>query len=365
MHAPSCSSLFFPLLTLGFVATGPHRAVASLPGIALVAAVVLSIAARAPAGAPAHEGASWPFTALAVVLALVQLATLALFVRMVARGGWSWDLIVVGWFVGNNSGWGSLVVAHELIHRRSRALRLLGRALLCTVLYDHFFVEHLRGHHVRVGDARRSRRPRASASRYHAFFRRTVPAQFRSAWRLDRRAGARRPRRRGRARRRGHRRRRLARPRRLPVAGVRRHHRARGGQLLRALGLQRRGGRPGLSDSWDTDSWFTHYTLIGLSRHADHHAHAARPFERLRAVDESPKLPGGYYAMVGLAQMRNGKFRALMTAELRRKKLGPFASRGRAAELDAQALLVGEQLLLHAQERLVGLEELLGARADL
>ena len=87
-----------------------------------------------------------PFERLLVVDMWVtgaySMATLALLVRMVALQGWSWSLVIVGWFVGNNSGWGTLVVAHELIHRRERPLRWLGRALLCTVLYDHFFVEH-------------------------------------------------------------------------------------------------------------------------------------------------------------------------------------------------------------------------------
>ena len=34
--------------------------------------------------------------------------------------------------------------------------------------------------------------------------------------------------------------------------------------------------------------------------------------------------------MVTLAQMRNKQFRALMTAELRRRKLGPFWKRERS-----------------------------------
>ena len=318
-------SLVFPLMTLVFVATGPHGVVGSLPGVAIVVAVVFLDRRAGAAAAPSRAGASWPFTVLAVVLAAVQLATLALLVRMIARHGWSWDLVIVGWFVGNNSAWGSIVVAHELIHRRARALRLLGRALLCTVLYDHFFVEHLRGHHVRVATADDPATARFGES-YHAFFRRTVPAQLRSAWRLDRRQ---------------------------VLAGL-----AVEGALVAAVtavagwpglvvflwqaygaitvleavnyfehwGLQRHGVRPGGEDAWDSDSWLTHYTLIGLARHADHHAHAARPFEQLRAVDDSPKLPGGYYAMVALAQLRNRRFRALMTEELRRKRLGPFAS---------------------------------------
>jgi alkane 1-monooxygenase len=319
------SSLGFPLLTLGFVATGPHPAIAALPGIAIVVAtVLLDRRARAAPAEPAVDGPSWPFTALAVLLAMVQLATLALLVRMVALQGWSWSLVIVGWFVGNNSGWGTLVVAHELIHRRQRPLRWLGRALLCTVLYDHFFVEHVRGHHVRVATADDPATARFDES-YHAFLRRTVPAQFRSAWRLGRRdvivglvveaallaaialvAG-------------------------WPGVAVFLWQAYGAVTVLEAVnyfehwGLSRRGMRPGARDAWDTESWLTLYTLIGLSRHADHHAHAARPFERLRAVDESPKLPGGYYAMVTMAQLRNKTFRARMTEELKRKKLGPFA----------------------------------------
>jgi alkane 1-monooxygenase len=319
------SSLLFPALTLGFVASGPHHPAAALPGILLVALVTVLDGRAGPARAtPDGDAATWPFTALAVTLALMQLATLALLVRMVAVGGWSWGLVVVGWFVGNNSGWGSLVVAHELIHRRARPLRWLGRALLCTVLYDHFFVEHVRGHHVRVATAGDPATARFGES-YQAFFARTVPAQFASAWRLCRRdvlvglvveaalvaaiavvAG-------------------------WPGVAVFVWQAYGAVSVLEAVnyfehwGLERQGARPGARDAWDTESWLTLYTLIGLSRHADHHAHAARPFERLRALDESPKLPGGYYAMVTLAQLRNRTFRARMTDELRRRRLGPFA----------------------------------------
>jgi alkane 1-monooxygenase len=90
-------------------------------------------------------------------------------------------------------------------------------------------------------------------------------------------------------------------------------------------GLARRGPRVAAVDSWDTTSWFTLYTLVGLSRHADHHTHAARPYPQLRHCDESPKLPGGYFAMVLLALAMPGRFEARMTAELKRRQLGPFA----------------------------------------
>ena len=90
-------------------------------------------------------------------------------------------------------------------------------------------------------------------------------------------------------------------------------------------GLRREGKRVLPVDSWDTHSRFTYYALTGLSRHADHHAFASRPYEQLRVWEESPKLPSGYLAMFPLVLMRNRRYQRFMTAELRQKKLGPFA----------------------------------------
>jgi len=50
-----------------------------------------------------------------------------------------------------------------------------------------------------------------------------------------------------------------------------------------------------------------------------------RPFQELRHFEESPKLPTGYFGMVDMVLFRNRRFRELMTEELRRRKLGPFA----------------------------------------
>jgi len=95
---------------------------------------------------------------------------------------------------------------------------------------------------------------------------------------------------------------------------------------LEHWGLARAGRRVRLVDSWDTDSWFTLYSLVGLSRHADHHACASRPYPQLRCVEESPKLPSGYFGSVVMALFSNGRFRREMTAELERRGLGPFAA---------------------------------------
>jgi len=91
-------------------------------------------------------------------------------------------------------------------------------------------------------------------------------------------------------------------------------------------------------DSWDTDNWFTLHTLVGLSRHADHHSQASRPYHKLRYFEESPKMPYGYYGTILLAMFWNSRYQELAKAELQRRGLGPFREKaggvGAAAPLD-------------------------------
>src|SRR4029453_7627272 len=106
-------------------------------------------------------------------------------VRMVAvQGFFTVDTLVGLVLVGINSGYCGFVVAHELIHRASPTLQQLGRLMLASVLYEHFYTEHVRGHHSRVGTGEDPATARFGEWPF-AFFARTVPAQFRSAWRLE------------------------------------------------------------------------------------------------------------------------------------------------------------------------------------
>jgi len=243
--------------------------------------------------------------------------------------------------VGSSSGYSGIVVAHELIHRPSRGWQTLGRLLLCTVMYEHFYTEHVRGHHVRIGTLEDPATARFGES-FKQFYVRTVPAQFRSAWRLE-------------TTRLGDPDMKWYDPRILksrvlhgivaecgiacalyaffgPAALV--LHLMQAWWATRALevvnyfehwGLSRAGKRVMPMHSWDTHSRFTYFALTGLSRHADHHAFASRPYEQLRVWQESPKLPSGYLGMFPLVLVRNKRFQRLMTEELRRKRLGPFA----------------------------------------
>jgi alkane 1-monooxygenase len=343
MFAPHLLALLFPLNALLFVATGPHRAwLAPVFVVAVFGAVVLDRKGGQELRQPAARLPAWPFDALLVVLVALQVANVALLARMMAGLGlFTVDTFVAMIAVGSSSAYSGIVVAHELIHRPRKRWQALGRLILCTVFYEHFFTEHVRGHHVRVGTDEDPATARFGES-FNRFYVRTVPAQFRSAWRLE-------------AARLGDVGMKWYDPRLLrsrvvhgivvelgigcavaalcgPAALV--AHLMQAWWATRALevvnyfehwGLRREGKRVLPMHSWDTHARFTYYALTGLSRHADHHAFASRPYQQLRAWEESPKLPFGYLGMFPLVLARNPRFRRIMTRELERRRLGPFA----------------------------------------
>jgi alkane 1-monooxygenase len=333
-----------PLYVLGYLLTGPHVWYVALPSLAIIPALMW---VDRQGGKSRHEPVddlpSWPFDLLLLVLTALQLANIVLAARMM-RGTplISMETFVTAVLVGANTGYSAIVVAHELIHRRSRFLHSLGRLLMATALYEHFSTEHVRGHHVRVGTEEDPATARYGESFAH-FWRRTIPAQFRSAWRIE-------------ARRLGEPGMTRSDPRLLRSAVL---HGVVFEVLLALLilvtcglaafvmflgqafvavglleavnyfehyGLRRTGRKVRPVDSWDSDSAFTLFGLVGLSRHSDHHAHAARPFQTLRLHEESPKLPDGYIVTALMVIFANARVRERLGAELERRGLGPFAS---------------------------------------
>ena len=340
-----------PVASFVFLLTAPHPWWASLPWLAIViGSIVVDMRSPRERRQPAATMPGWPFDGVLYALFALQLANVALLVRMVAlHGFFATDTFVGLLLVGINSGYSGLVVAHELIHRSSWAMQQLGRLMLVSVLYEHFYTEHVRGHHARVGTGEDPATARFDESPAH-FLLRTVPAQFRSAWRLETK--------------------RLGDvdmpwwdPRLLWSrvvhglvlawgiafailatlgAGAFAIFVLQGLLAIRLLeavnyfehwGLERTTRKVRTIDSWDTDSWFTLYTLVGLSRHADHHAHASRPYQQLRYFEESPKLPYGYFGTTLLTLFARRRLRRLLTTELERRELGPFARAATAAEV--------------------------------
>jgi alkane 1-monooxygenase len=207
--------------------------------------------------------------------------------------------------------------AHELGHKRERVERWLSKIALAPTGYGHFYVEHNRGHHVRVATPEDPASSRLGES-YWRFWPRTVLGSLRSAWRLETsrfRLRSRSP----------------WTPRNdilnawamtlvlfaaLPAAfgaGVLPLLIAQavlGFSLLEAVnylehyGLLRQRNEAGRYEkvdprhSWNSDRLVTNVFLFQLQRHSDHHANPLRRYQVLRSFDVSPQLPAGYATML-------------------------------------------------------------------
>jgi alkane 1-monooxygenase len=50
--------------------------------------------------------------------------------------------------------------------------------------------------------------------------------------------------------------------------------------------------------SWQSNKFVSRFVLVDLSRHADHHYYASKPFHTLISYEKSPVLPGGYASLI-------------------------------------------------------------------
>jgi alkane 1-monooxygenase len=210
--------------------------------------------------------------------------------------------------------------AHELGHKRDNSERWLSRVALAQTGYGHFFIEHNRGHHVRVATPEDPASSRLGES-FWAFLPRTVAGSLRSAWgiecaRLDRMGKSRWTLRNdvlgawamtvalfaaltivfG--------------PVVLPYLLL---QAVLGFSLLEVVnylehyGLLRQKKEDGRYErcrpehSWNSNNVASNVLLYHLQRHSDHHANPTRRYQALRHVDEAPQLPTGYAGMIVLA----------------------------------------------------------------
>jgi alkane 1-monooxygenase len=210
--------------------------------------------------------------------------------------------------------------AHELGHKRASLERWLSRVALAQSAYGHFFIEHNRGHHVRVATPEDPASARLGES-FYAFLPRTVVGSLLSAWELERT--------------------RLQRLGRSPwtpgndilgawamtvvlfaaltvafgvvvlpylllqaalgfalleVVNYLEHY-----GLLRGRREDGRYERTRPEHSWNSNSVASNVLLYHLQRHSDHHANPVRRYQALRHMEEAPQLPTGYAGMILLA----------------------------------------------------------------
>ncbi|MCK5769874.1 MAG: alkane 1-monooxygenase [Algiphilus sp.] len=214
----------------------------------------------------------------------------------------------------------SINTGHELGHKTDGFEQWLAKIALATSAYGHFFVEHNRGHHVRVATPEDPASSRMGES-FYAFLPRTVIGSLRSAWEIEAR----------RLERNGH-----------GVWSIHNHNlqawamtvvlftgltawfgwivlpflliqAVYGFSLLEVVnylehyGLRRQKLDSGRYErcqprhSWNNNHTVTNLLLYQLQRHSDHHANPTRSYQALRHFDEAPQLPTGYAGMITLA----------------------------------------------------------------
>ncbi|WP_269431114.1 fatty acid desaturase [Luteipulveratus halotolerans] len=213
--------------------------------------------------------------------------------------------------------------AHELGHKKEANERWLSKIALAQSFYGHFYIEHNRGHHVRVATPEDPASSRVGEN-FYQFWPRTVWGSLKSAWRLEKKRYARK--------------------------GTHPFHLGNdvlnawlmsvvlfggivalfgwevlpyllvqavvGFSLLEVVnymehyGMRRQEvGEPGRrryervnpSHSWNSNNVATNVLLYHLQRHSDHHANPTRRYQTLRDFKESPALPTGYAGMIVLA----------------------------------------------------------------
>ena len=273
-----------------------------------------------PAQERAVSQSAW-FRGLTLACLPVQLAVLAWSAYWFSQAGFG-PLGQAGWLLSQGVVGGILAIntAHELIHKDGRLEPFVGGALLASVGYHGFKIEHLRGHHVHVSTPEDASSARFGQSLWH-FLPRAMWRNTLNAWRLE--------------------------ARRLHGLGLPTLHwrnemmgwtalwLAFAGLFLAWLGpvglvffllqgLLAAGSleiinyiehygleRERLADgryertthlhSWNSDYALSNLLLFQLQRHSDHHAFPKRRYAILRHQPESPQLPGGYAAMFVLA----------------------------------------------------------------
>ena len=209
--------------------------------------------------------------------------------------------------------------AHEMGHKKDALERWLSKITLAQTCYGHFYIEHNRGHHVRVATPEDPASARFGET-FWEFLPRSVWGSLKSSWELE--------------------------AKRLERAGKSKWHPSNDvlnawamsvvfyGALIAVFGLalipyilisavygfalletvnylehygllrqkldNGRYERCAPVHSWNSDHIVTNLFLYHLQRHSDHHANPTRRYQILRSMDGAPNLPSGYASMIGL-----------------------------------------------------------------
>ncbi len=245
---------------------------------------------------------------------LVLYGIIALYFIQITTQAWTISEIIGATFsVGIINGTVGINVAHELGHRESVFEQFLAKALLLPNLYMHFTIEHNLGHHKHVATFKDPATSRNGEALYFFWFR-SVFGCYSGAWKLEHK--------------------RLSRMDKssislenkmiqfqliqlayLAIVGLAFGWMALAYAVIIAIvgfllletvnyiehyGLQRKQLPSGRYEpvtplhSWNSDHQVGRILLYELTRHADHHYKANRPYQILKHIEDSPQLPLGY-----------------------------------------------------------------------
>ena len=257
----------------------------------------------------------------------IQYAALVWACWMFTEPAWAPEMSVVdkvglALTIGTIAGIG-INTAHELGHKKESHERWLAKIALAQSFYGHFYIEHNRGHHVRVATPEDPASSRVGET-FYAFWPRTVWGSLKSAWNLEKPRFARKGKSHWSIK--------------NDVLNAWLMSVVLWGALIAVFGigilpflviqaivgfsllevvnylehygmLRQRTGPDGTgryervqpSHSWNSNNIATNVLLYHLQRHSDHHANPTRRYQTLRDFEESPVLPTGYAGLIILA----------------------------------------------------------------
>ncbi len=211
-------------------------------------------------------------------------------------------------------------MAHELGHRLSKVDRFFAQLLLATSQYTHFYIEHNRGHHKRIGTPEDPATARKNENLYR-FWIRVIKDSYLSAWELEKQ----------RLKRSG-----------VPYWSIKNAMvRYAVVQIIIVIAILLFGGpkvtmcylaaalfgiilletinyiehyglvrkkigktayeRVQVVHSWNSDHMLGRFLLFELTRHSHHHENSLKKYPELTSKENASQLPAGYPAMMVLS----------------------------------------------------------------
>ena len=185
-------ALLLPLLTLYSIGVNPaYCVVGTLAiwwGVAAIDTWLPAARHSPPPEARLKESGTLPSAYFSWLLRLyvpLQMVLIGVGCWAVLQAEVSWPMLLgIAFSVGFIAGSQGITFAHELGHSKSKVDRFCAWALMTSVAYGHFMVEHYRGHHPRAATQADPASARFGESLYR-FLPRTLAGSFTSGWQLE------------------------------------------------------------------------------------------------------------------------------------------------------------------------------------